>query len=171
MLAQLEAVEGIREARVDWTGQSFLLSMDASARPEKVVAELKKLLGPTAQRLQPDEEQEQIATFKAGAPWLRSGETARMSAHEAKVLAQRYATDAARDAGLDEERSGRLIALVQDELEKLFGRFEQTGLPSRDGMTAEWKELAGRVAERSRAFLTNAEVDRVAAYLRDRCSK
>lgn len=171
MLAQIDAVNGVQEARVDWTGQSFLLSLDASARPEKVLAELTTILGPTAQRLQPAEEQEQIGTFRSGAPWLRAGETARMSAHEASVLAQRYATDAARDAGLDEERSGRLIALVQDELEKLFGRFEQTGLPSRDVMTAEWRELAGRVAERSRAFLTDTEVERVAAYLRDCCSR
>jgi len=94
-----------------------------------------------------------------------------MSAHEARVLAERYATDAARQAGLDDERSNRLTALVQDELEKLFAKFERTGLPSRDVMSAEWKSLADRVADRSRAFLTNTELARVTEYLRDCCSK
>jgi len=84
---------------------------------------------------------------------------------------ERYATDAARQAGLDDERSNRLTALVQDELEKLFAKFEQTGLPSRDVMSAEWRSLADRVADRSRAFLTNIELARVTEYLRDCCSK
>ena len=96
MLAQLESIQGVREARVDWTGQKFLLTVDGSIEPERILAATSKLLGPTIERLSPAEEQEQIATYKAGAPWLRSGETARMSAHEARVLAERYATDAAR---------------------------------------------------------------------------
>lgn len=169
MLAQLEAVRGVREARVDWTGQSFLLSLAASTEPESVIAATKTILGPTVQRLPLADEQEQIATYKAGAPWLRSGETARMSAHEAQVLAMRYATDAARSAGLDEARSTRLTALVQDELEHLFGKFEHTGLPSRDVMATEWRGPADRVADRSRAFLADTELERVAAYLRDCC--
>ena len=171
MLAQLEGIQGVREARVDWTGQKFLLTVDGSIEPERILAATSKLLGPTVERLSPAEEQEQIATYKAGAPWLRSGETARMSAHEARVLAERYATDAARQAGLDDERSNRLTALVQDELEKLFAKFERTGLPSRDVMSAEWKSLADRVADRSCAFLTNTELARVTEYLRDCCSK
>lgn len=171
MLAQLEGIQGVREARVDWTGRSFLLTLDDPGEPERIVTATRKFLGPTVERMSPAEEQEQIATYKAGAPWLRSGETARMSAREAHVLAERYATDAARNAGLDDERSKRLTALVQDELEKLFGKFEKTGLPSRDVMSEEWKALADRVAERSRSFLTKPELERVTDYLRDCCSK
>jgi hypothetical protein len=171
VLAQLESVDGVAQARVDWTGRSFLLVLRKSSKPKAVVDAAAKVLGPTTRRLESKEEREQIESFVAGAPWLRPGETARMSAHEADVLATRYVTDAAKSVGLDEPRTARLIGLAREELVSLFKKFEQTGLPSRDVMSKEWSALVDCVADRSRDFLTESESEKVFATIRKYCSK
>ena len=171
MLAQLQSVDGVAQARVDWTGRSFLLILRKPSKAEAAVEAATKILGPSTRRLESKDEREQIQSFVTGAPWLRPGETARMSAHEADVLATRYVTDAARSAGLDDPRTARLIALAREELTSLFERLEQTGLPSRDVMSKEWGALVDRVADRSRDFLTESEAERVFEAIRKCCTK
>ncbi|MSR45738.1 MAG: hypothetical protein EXS13_01500 [Planctomycetes bacterium] len=167
MLAQLEQIPGVVEARVDWSGQRFLLQLDRSPRAETVIDAASEVLGPTTQRLASVLEQGQIATYIAGSPWLREGETARLSEHEAQVLAQRVSTEAATRASLDDERATRLCALVDAELKALFKTYEGSGLPDRGAMLKDWSALVDRVATHSAAFLTAAEIEPVVAALQE----
>jgi hypothetical protein len=68
---------------------------------------------------------------------------------------------------MDADRTNRVTALMQDELERLFHKFESTGLPARAEMVSEWNAMVDRIGERSREFLTDAQRSALAAKLKD----
>src|SRR5882672_4486277 len=156
-MARLDGIEGVSESRVDWTGRYFLLTIDPSRDRDAVVKSAADILGAGTRELDPRLEAEQVAAFKTGEPWLRAGETAHLSREEARVVARRHVAAAAKELGLDADRTERVTALVQDELERLFKKFETTGLPDRATMATEWDAMVDRVGRRSREFLSESE--------------
>ncbi len=167
MLAQLEAIDGVDSARVDWTGNRFLLALAASTDVDEFLAGAARLLGETTRRLPSRDEREQLDAFARGEPWLRSGETARLSAKEAEILSQRHALAAAQIVGLDAAQSDRLALIVREDLLRVFDEFARGSVPDRATITARWRDLADRVGKRSREFLTAAEAESVASALRE----
>lgn len=171
MLAQIETIQGVSEVRVDWTGRYFLVRHSPSVEPTAVVECVAKILGPTTRRLPAKQEEEQLRSFREGAPWLKAGETARLSKHEAETLATRYATTAAQALGLDATRTSKVVAIVREELVAMFKRFESTGLPARAEMMEAWKQMSERVAARSRDSLTESEAERLGEALQACCER
>lgn len=171
MLAQLDKVPGVAESRIDWTGHYFLLKVADGVEPEGVVDPAREVLGSGAQRLKAAAETEQIAAFEHGEPWMRSGETLRLSGEEARVLGDRFTTDAAKESGLDAAKTQRLRELVQDETKRLLESLHAEGGNVSDRFMTGWAPAVQRVHERSREFLTQAESDRVSEILRARFDK
>jgi hypothetical protein len=166
-MARLDEIEGVSASRVDWTGRYFLLTIDPSARRESVVKSASDVLGSGTRELDPRLEADQVAALQAGEPWLRAGETAHLSQEEARVVAKRHVASAAADLDLDTDRTNRVTVLMQDELERLFHKFESAGLPARAEMMSEWNAMVDRIGERSREFLIDSERANLAAKLKD----
>ena len=151
MLAQLDGVDGVAESRVNWTGRAFLVRLKEGADEERVAAAIAPKLGASAKRVDPAVH---VASLRAGEPWMRSGETLKMSQHEAKVLGGRAAAKAAEASGVD---AGKLTAIIEEELVAAFARIQGTYKDLDEGFKKEWPTLIERVKERSRAFATEKQ--------------
>jgi hypothetical protein len=166
VLALLDEVPGVAGSRVDWTGRRFLLELEPRARAEAIVPEARKALGGDVRRLEPEEELAAIASYRRGEPWMRSGETVELSRTEARLLAQRHGTDAARAIGLDAQQTARWIAVIEGEIAAEFERIHAAGR----GLPADQGELFAGIGERSlaksRAFLSEEEAEKLATYVR-----
>ncbi len=162
MLAQLDKDPAVEEARVDWTGKYFLLKLKPGANATSAVGRAKGSLGGGLKRLEPAAEAEQLGAFQRGEPWMKSGETLKMSQEEARVLSLRFAERAAGRAGLDEERTRRLRTLLNEELDATMRQLHESGKPpDMKNFRAQWGRWADSVIERSREFLSEEEASRV----------
>jgi hypothetical protein len=162
VLARLDDVPGVEESRIDWSGRHFLLKLDSEDDRDRVVAPAAEILGDGARRLAPDAEAERSAAFPRGEPGMR------LSAEEARVLAERFTAEASKDAGLDEAKTRKLQALVEDETRRLLESLHAEGGAVSARFMEGWTPAAERVQERSRAFLAPEEAERVGARLRER---
>lgn len=156
MLARVDAVEGVGESRVDWSGRYFLVRLAPAADADAVAARVTEALG-KARRIEAAAETEQIAAYRRGEPWMRSGETLRLSRQEARVLAARFGEKAAEQAHLNEDQARRLAGLAEEELIAAFTRIqgEEKGLEAR--FRAEWPGVVTRIGERSRDFASEEQ--------------
>lgn len=162
MLARLDTLPGIEESRVDWTGRYVLLKLRPGTDPAAVVPQAGEILAGGVRPLEGPAAEVQLASFRRGEPWMRSGETLRMSIEESKVLSLRLAQRAARDAGLEEDRTRRLEGLLKAELDAAIGGLHASGKPpDRTRFRRDWERLVDGLVERSRAFLDEAEASRV----------
>ena len=162
MLARLDEVPGVRESRVEWTGRYVLVGLEQGADEEATAVRAAEVLG-NARRSDPEDEARCIAEFRAGEPWMRSGETLKLSEREAEVLGRRLGAEAAKGAGLGPEQTEKVIAIVEDELRLAFERTHKRG---EDRPVADERAFRlAQVKERCRAFLTEAEAEVVAEAL------
>lgn len=152
------------ESRVDWTGQHFLLKIDSGADSASVVRAAVSILGREAHRLEADLERAQVERYRRGEPWLRVGETRRLSTEEAGVLAKRFAAGASRKAALDGEQAKRLEGILREEIDAAFGRVHAAEAPL-ERLEEEYPVVLERVTARLAAFLTADQVGRVRSAL------
>ena len=138
-------------ARVDWTGQRFLLALAPGASAGKVGTSAADALGEGASVLEAQETRAAVTAFRGGESWMRSGETVRLSRHEASVLAERHGKEAAAELGLDDVARNKLIACIERELTAAFERVHQGSGAS--ALAPELSKAADRILEASRSFL------------------
>jgi len=162
VLAQLDAVDGVAESRVNWTGRAFLVRLKEGADADRVAGVVAPKLGASAKRV---EESPHVASLRNGEPWMRSGETLKMSQHEAKVLGGRAAAKASGAAGLDGDSAAKLAAIIEEELVAAFARIQGSYQELDAGFKKEWPPLIERVRGRSRAFATEKQAAAIAESL------
>jgi hypothetical protein len=165
VLASLEEIPGVRESRVDWSGRRFLLKLDPEARSEAVVAQANAALGGGARRLGPRAEARASQSYLRGEEtWMRGGETLKLSRAEARILAERYGLEAAREAELDEQQTERLVGVMESEIAAAFERIhaQGEGLPANFGPIVD--DAIRRTLERSRPFSSAAQLERLEDY-------
>ena len=166
MLARLDGIEGVEASRVDWTGRHLLLVLKPGADSRRAVAEAKGLLGGRARRLGAAEEAAEVAAFERGEPWMRVGESARLSGREAEVLSARLAAQVAEGAGLDESEAARVATVLREELTAAFERAHEAGGEVRR-LDAELPEGLARVERRLGPLLPAGRAEKVRKALRD----
>jgi hypothetical protein len=157
VLARLDAVPGVRESLVDRSGRRFLVKLAPGALEERVVTDARAILGEDSLRLSGDEAATVLATHRRDEPWVRAGETMRLSRDEAKVLASRHGGWVARLADLDADRTERLVSLIEEEIAGAFERVLVSGDDPESALGGEVRSALERVATRSRAFLDDEQ--------------
>jgi hypothetical protein len=159
VLARLDAIPGVLEARVDWSGRWFLVqsTKDVSAAACDVLG---KGAAPAGAAITA----EKTASFRRGDVWLKRGETMKLSEQEAAVLAPQIADAAARDASLDADARAALEPVIREEMLKLF-RAAESGI---DNLRKGWIDMADAVAARSREFLDVVQAAAVAESIKRR---
>ncbi len=164
MLASLDEIPGVRESRVDHSGRYFLLAVEPETNSAGIVERARTAL---ADARRPDErvEADLIDGYRRGDRWMRAGETAQLSREEAHILAARHASDAAKSLGLDEGKAQKLSAVMDEETVAAFDRIHAAGGGLGPRAHQEFQDGARRVIERSRSFLSEAEVVHLSEYI------
>ena len=167
MLARLDEVEGVTASRVDWSGRYVLLELEPEADASRAVRKATAVLGQPVRRLPARDEASQVEAFRKGEPWMRAGESSRMSRRESEVLSGRITEQVARDAGLDEAETGRLGALLREELAGAFERAHEAGGDVErlhDQLAVALEGLPSKLS----SFLSPPKAERVLKVLQDR---
>jgi hypothetical protein len=163
VLARLDEIDGVTESRVDWTGTRFLIGLAEGAEEPRVSTKAAETLGGGARMLGERETRDALASYHEGEAWMRAGETLRLSRYEARVLARRYASEAALDIGLDGLAEDRLEELFESEL---YRAFERTHAGSDvEALPLEIGGAIRRILDASAAFLEPEERAALATYL------
>ena len=164
MLASLDGISGVREARVHHDGIYFLLELEPEAVVGDVVKSARELL-PDGRRPTSDVEAELIASYRHGATWLRAGDTRELSREEAHILAKRHGEQAAQALSLDETKRRRMIQILDEETVAAFERVHAEGGGLGAKARDEFERAARRTVERCRTFLDERECSRLAEFL------
>lgn len=167
MLAQLDRLEGVAESRVDWSGREILIRLRTGASPDGVAASAVAHLGSRAQRADPAAA---IKSFRDGDPWMRAGETLKLSKHESIVLGRHYAAQASRDI-LDAEGQGRLALILADEIYAVFERVHAGEIHLNNAMRLESGASLDRIHARLREFASDDQARAIVEALRSRVPK
>jgi hypothetical protein len=160
VLARLDKTPGVRESRVDWTGRHFLLKLDPGADVGAVTRAAAAVLGAEARRVDADVEMAHVERYRRGEPWMRAGETRRLSAEEAGALAKRFAAGASRKAALSGEEARRLEEVLREEIGAAFERVHASEEPL-ERLGEEFPLVLERVTGRLMGFLTADKARRV----------
>ncbi|HEU4396084.1 MAG TPA: hypothetical protein VFS92_11000 [Planctomycetota bacterium] len=168
MLAQLEALPGVDEARVDWTGEHFLLLLGEQADPGDVERRVARVLGAAPARLEGAARAEKVASFRRGEAWMRSGETLRLSDEEARVLAVRTGDAIAGEMGLDGVKADALRELLREEIFRAFQRIHAAAGGLEERLERDAPVVLERIGAGCRRFLADDESEQVLAALRRR---
>ena len=148
MLAQLEEQPEITEARVDWSGRKFLLQSSRG----NVSSLALRILTDAGYDAKAVDAAPFVESYRAGEPWLRGGETLKLSTKEAEVLAGRWSREAGGRIGLTEEETARTESVLREELmERFRAVHEGGGIGARD--RAGLHRAFGRTGDRCAAFL------------------
>lgn len=172
MLASLDEVDGVLESRVDWTGRRFLLKLGPEVPADTVASRADEALGGGSRRLDPEAERQATDSFLRGTEtWMRAGETLKLSRTEARILAERYGREAAASAGLDEQQTQNLTGIMEAEVAAVFERIhaDGQGLPSNFG--AIFGDALTSTLEKSRAFLTPEQLQKVREYCESKSAR
>ena len=162
MLARLDEIHGVAESRVDWTGTRFLVTLSADADEPRVENEIESALGEGARLLDDDATRAVLDSYRHGETWMRAGETLKLSRFEAGVLAKRRGEAAAREIGLDDAKTQKLVELIEAELGRAFERAHAEG--GIDALAGEIDAAGERIREASRAFLDDEQREALSAY-------
>jgi hypothetical protein len=126
VLAQLSTIPGVREAHVELTGQFFILE-PLSGRKAALVERVLELLGPDSRLLDSPWQEEEIGSLGKAELWLSPDTIRNLSMLEARILADRWGSAAARSAGLDTAATFRLVWMLRRELNCEFNRVHAQG--------------------------------------------
>lgn len=166
MLARIDEIDGVEESRVDWTGRFFLVRLRESVRPQRVEPLILEILGENARRVPADLEQQCLSAYRQGEPWVRSGETLLLSLAKPEILAERFASRAGRESGLEEGASTRLREVLREEIGAAFESLDRGEGPRPGRLRAAWEAMLDRTAERVADFLAPPQREVVLKILR-----
>jgi hypothetical protein len=162
VLARIDDVAGVRESRVDWSGKRFLVLVESGADHATVAGNVSAALS-GAHVVDDDATVRQVLrSYRAGDPWMRAGETLRLSKQEAAVLGERHGMAAAAEGGLDEARTRQLAGVFTREFEVAFERFHAGESVS---LGSELSAASKRVLAASGSFLDAEQRAALAQYL------
>ena len=117
----------MREARVDVTGQTFVLQPASSSEPDLLSEETLRILGPESVRLEGEFAALETADSGQAALWLDSLSILQLSLLEARMLSGLWGSVAGRQAGLGFTASHRLVTALRFELAVEFERIHTAG--------------------------------------------
>jgi hypothetical protein len=165
VLASLDEIPGVREARVDHDGVYFLFALEPDASTWAVVESAREFL-PDAHRPAPKKEEELVESYLSGATWLRSGDTKELSREEAHILAQRHGQQAATFLGLDETKTKQMLRILDEETVAAFDRVHAAGGGLGPESHREFEIGTQRTIQRCKAFLDAREIAGLEEYLK-----
>ena len=139
------------------------MTLDAGADERAIASAAKSELGASTKVLGGRAESDALASWRRGELWLRSTETLALSREEARVLAAEFVADASAKMGLSSEKARKLGDVVEKELAAAFERTHGRS-DALDAFHAELEHLPQRVLESARAFLTDAELEKLRAF-------
>lgn len=142
----MDKLTQIVESRVDWTGKYFLFEIRSGADQDLLVTELSKITKVKLRKVTRDQYADLWQSYLAGEPWMRSGETMKLSEKEAEVLGERLARTAAEAASLTESETQKLVSIVREELLESFRKIHD----SAEDLSSSFAE-SGPFLERIRA--------------------
>ena len=153
MLARLDDIPGVTEARVDRSG--VLLRLTASAGAIALAQDELRTAGYDATALDPAERDDVLARVT---DWYGTAGAAELSGEEAAVLARRISATFVREGGT---LTPPVEALIREELEAAFA-------DSRHGAPrgAAQERCAAAVIERARSALGKRAAERLGAHVR-----
>jgi hypothetical protein len=168
VLARLEQVEGVADARVDATGAFLAIAAVPGAAPDALADRIVAALRGRARRLDDRAAAAQLAARERGDPWYAFRDTLGLCYLEARILASRAGGAVADAAGLG---GAEAAAVTEAARVELFALMEQVhgegGRPSSGWFYEAWPAVATRIAARCRSFLEPAAADAAAAALAD----
>jgi hypothetical protein len=162
VLARLDEVAGVTESRVDWSGTRILVLTESGANRAAVASDVAAALSGARHVDDYRTVQQVLASYRAGEPWMRAGETLRLSRHEAAVLGEQHGGRAAAEAHLDETATRRLVAAFTREFEQAFERIHAGEDVS---LAGELNAASKRILVSSESFLSPQQRAVLAEYL------
>lgn len=166
MLARLEAVEGVAEARVEATGRVFALVLEEGASEEVALAGAASALRRPPRRLAPADAAAELARRGAGDRWYGRAEAPELCFLEARMLAARGAVEVGAAVGLEAAERARVEGALREVLFVVMERvLAQGGRDSSGWIQEEWPALAAAVAARCAPGVAPERRGRVAAAL------
>ena len=100
MLARLDALEGVEQARVEVTGRHFVVRIAPDADLAELSSRALSILGPDSRLLAPPWSDSEVAAYGRGELWLASDMARTLSLIEARMLPSSLGAAAARAARL-----------------------------------------------------------------------
>ena len=166
MLARLQALPGLSQARVDYSGRFFWIEVAGGGEIADAARAAGTVLGAKARVLRDAEAEAQLAAWPRGDPWLTSDEVMTLSYVEARLLSVRLAGEARRQSGVGPAEGEALAEAIRAEL---FGAMERVhaegGRSSSGWIYDEWPALAAAATGRCAAALPPEVRARVADLL------
>ena len=166
VLARLQALPGLAQARVDSSGRFFWIEVAGGVEVAEAARAVGTVLGAKARALPDAEAAAQLAARPRGDPWLTTAEVMTLSYVEARLLSVRLAGEARRQSGAGPAEGEALAEAIRLEL---FGAMERVhaegGRSSSGWIYDEWPALAEAAAGRCAAVLPPEVRARVAELL------
>jgi len=124
VLAQLNTIPGVAEVCVDVTGRLFRIVPRPGSDPSRIVSHILAVLGSESRFLRDpgirlDSGDDEL--------WLNSGNIRTLSHIEARLLSERWGSEAARHARLDPDTALAMRELLRAELMQEFDRVHKEG--------------------------------------------
>ena len=149
MLARLDAIPGVSEARVDSSGRHFWLPVDETVDPAAVIALALAVLGKGSRALAPARAEAQLSAQRRGDPWLGASEVRTLSFVEARLLSVRIAGDLQRLSGIGPDDREEVTEAIRAELFIAMQRVHAEGGRGSSGwIYEEWPAIAAAAVRR-----------------------
>jgi hypothetical protein len=166
VLARLDAIPGVRKARVDSSGRFFWIELDPAVDESRVKGPATGVLGQGARALPASEADLQLAGRLHGDPWLGADEVMTLSFVESRLLSVRIAGEVERRAGATPEQREAIAEAIRLELFAAMERVHAEGGRSSSGwIYGEWPSIAGAAVARCAGAIPQEPLRRFAALL------
>jgi hypothetical protein len=166
VLARLDAIPGVRAARVESSGRFFWIELAEGADPARVAELAAGLLGRGARALSSADAEAQLERRPRGDPWLGADEVMTLSFIEARLLSVRLAGELSRRAGAAPDEQEELSEAIRIELSSAMERVHGEGGRSSSGwIYREWPAIAEAAVARCGGALPDERRRRFAELL------
>jgi hypothetical protein len=166
VLARLEQVDGIAEARAEATGRFFALVLAAGADEARTLAAVEVALRRPPRRLPPEEAAAQLARAGRGDPWFDRAGVVELCYVESRMIAARAEGAVGAAAKLDPAERAAVGDALREELFEIMERIlAEGGRDSSGWFYEEWPGLAARAAARAAGGIAAEKRDRAGAAL------
>ncbi len=127
MLARIDAIDGVIEARVEVTGRHFVVRFTPGADVDALSALVLQALGPGSVRVDPPWNASELGSYGRGELWLCHATIRTLSLIEARIAAVQMGSTAAKAAGLDSREAFVLQEALHQELVAEFEKIHDAG--------------------------------------------
>jgi hypothetical protein len=146
VLARLRGIPGAIDARVECSGQLFLLELEHGADPEAAFASARDVLGARAQRIPDTVAAVHLEARARGEPWFSPDDIRGLSYIEGRVLASRIGDAVLRRVPLERPQAELLRDAVLVQIRAALDRVhDEGGRSSSAWFDAAWPEIAERI--------------------------